>query len=222
MATYKTKQELEGKTLEKDDVVTFTVKGESLHYIVYSNPYWFLQIEGKETDNALIFYSLGINKKDFIESISVCVYTGNFPYHKNPEDLTKTTLALFSECEKLNNPKGVVDLSIIPEWKIGDIVWFNDWWVVSGINLEQEYELICRRQQGSRVFKLGGYYPNIGLSRGVLTQNEALLCFGVIPTDDILTLSSEIKAENEPEIEELVSVQLTKNQYDKLLTLLNR
>ena len=56
--------------------------------------------------------------------------------------------------------------------------------------------------------------------RNILTAEEAHY------SDDILELSAQIKAENEPEVEpeieeELVEVKLTKDQYNKLLNLLN-
>jgi hypothetical protein len=225
MATYKSKQELEGKTLKEDDKVTFTVKGKELRYSVYS--FGGLFLHSIEHINNIIFTELGIDAYDFVENLGVIVPTdGVFPPHCNLEDLTKTVLAIFSECEKHNKPKGVVDLSIIPEWKVGDVVYVNSGFLVirpiSDPNHAYPLVLVGSTNYWRNSMTVYGVTHITLSTRNVLTANEALLCFGLTPPDEILALSAKIKAENEPEIEEeLVSVQLTKSQYERLINLLN-
>lgn len=103
MTTYRSREELEGKTLELNDIVIFTVKGEELryeaicHFLAFNTFY-----------HSLIFNKLGIEDKYAFASNAYGYKSGSgdFPVCRNHDysALTRIAIALFDECEKVNMP----------------------------------------------------------------------------------------------------------------------
>lgn len=124
MATYTSFSELKGKQLELGDEVQFTIKGETLFYIVNNS---FLE-ESVYTSNAIIFERLNISDKNKYASLIYGYFvvngTGESSWPEFRENdykaATKLVCNLFKKCEEV-----VVDKTTSIEeelYEVGDFV----------------------------------------------------------------------------------------------------
>lgn len=111
MATYESSVELEGNILNYDDNIIFRVKNKTFCYEACRG-FLNTMTTGR---NDLIFKELKIEKCKFAEEFyGYPPDIGIFPTcHENDfEALTRITIALFKECEKVN--KGVISKKETP------------------------------------------------------------------------------------------------------------